>query len=80
MSYIAGIVTPLCRKREIYSICREYNIIVVEDDAYYYLQYPDLQGTTDHLESGFKMGFVTTTCCQNQLEFICLVQHKGIHA
>ena len=45
-----GIVTPLSRKREIYSICQEYNIIVIEDDAYYYLQYPDLQGRTDQID------------------------------
>jgi len=45
----AGIVTPLGRKREIYGICQEYGITIVEDDAYYYLQYPSLQGSPSHL-------------------------------
>ena len=40
----AGVVTPLDRKQEIYSICREYGITIIEDDAYYYLQYPELTG------------------------------------
>lgn len=41
---VAGVVTPLARKREIYQICREYNITIIEDDAYFYLQYPTLDG------------------------------------
>lgn len=41
----AGVVTPYDRKREIYQICREYNITIIEDDAYFYLQYPTLEGT-----------------------------------
>lgn len=49
MQQHVGTVTPLSRKREIYSICQEYNIIILEDDAYYYLQYPDLQGRTGRL-------------------------------
>ena len=40
----AGVVTPYDRKREIYQICREYNITIIEDDAYFYLQYPTLEG------------------------------------
>ncbi|KAK9824541.1 hypothetical protein WJX72_011180 [[Myrmecia] bisecta] len=39
-----GAATPGDRKREIYKICQEYEIIVVEDDAYYYLQYPSATG------------------------------------
>lgn len=41
----SGIVTPLDRKRQIYELCQEYGIIIIEDDAYYYLQYPSLQGS-----------------------------------
>lgn len=41
---LTGTVTPYVRKREIYQICREYNITIIEDDAYYYLQYPALDG------------------------------------
>lgn len=40
----AGTVTSYDRKREIYQVCREYNITIIEDDAYYYLQYPSLDG------------------------------------
>lgn len=50
MPHPVGTVTPLSRKREIYGICQEYNIIIIEDDAYYYLQYPDLQGMTGRMQ------------------------------
>jgi DNA-binding transcriptional MocR family regulator len=33
------------RKGEIYSICSEYGVVIIEDDPYYYLQYPDAAGT-----------------------------------
>ena len=33
-------VLSLQRRREIYALCSEYDIIVVEDDPYWYLQYP----------------------------------------
>ncbi len=33
-------MTPLERRREIYAICREYSILLLEDDPYYYLQWP----------------------------------------
>jgi DNA-binding transcriptional MocR family regulator len=36
-----GAVAPLERKREIYGICREYDIMLLEDDPYYYLQFPE---------------------------------------
>ena len=29
----------MSRKREIYALCREYNILIIEDDPYYYLQF-----------------------------------------
>jgi DNA-binding transcriptional MocR family regulator len=28
------------RRREIYALCQQYDIIIVEDDPYWYLQYP----------------------------------------
>lgn len=44
------------RRREIYAICQRYNIIIIEDDPYYYLQFnlddmnaqPGLHGLTSH--------------------------------
>lgn len=33
-------VLSLKRRRAIYKLCSEYNIIIVEDDPYWYLQYP----------------------------------------
>lgn len=35
----AGVVTPFERRKEIYALCREYDIILMEDDPYYYLQF-----------------------------------------
>ena len=40
----AGAITPLGRRREIYGICREYNILILEDDPYYYLQFSTAHG------------------------------------
>lgn len=34
-----GACTSLERKRQIYQICREYNLLILEDDPYYYLQF-----------------------------------------
>jgi len=44
------------RRREIYAICQRHNIIIIEDDPYYYLQFnldeldaqPGLHGLTSH--------------------------------
>eukprot|EP00510_Aplanochytrium_minuta_P002320 CAMPEP_0184014912 /NCGR_PEP_ID=MMETSP0954-20121128/5987_1 /TAXON_ID=627963 /ORGANISM="Aplanochytrium sp, Strain PBS07" /LENGTH=429 /DNA_ID=CAMNT_0026295575 /DNA_START=5 /DNA_END=1294 /DNA_ORIENTATION=+ len=36
-----GITTPENRKREIYSICCEHNLLLLEDDPYYYLQFKE---------------------------------------
>ncbi|KAK5111433.1 hypothetical protein LTR62_004885 [Meristemomyces frigidus] len=33
-------VLSLQRRREIYNLCSEYDILIVEDDPYWYLQYP----------------------------------------
>lgn len=35
-----GAVMPLERKKEIYQICCDHDVIILEDDAYYWLQYP----------------------------------------
>ncbi|GAB4818408.1 hypothetical protein N2152v2_005454 [Parachlorella kessleri] len=35
-----GAVTPLERRKEIYLICREFGILIIEDDPYFFLQYP----------------------------------------
>jgi DNA-binding transcriptional MocR family regulator len=40
----AGTITPLGRKREIYSICADYNVLILEDDPYYYLQFSTAHG------------------------------------
>ena len=37
-----GITIPLQRKMELLNICRELDIFLVEDDAYYYISYHDL--------------------------------------
>ncbi|XP_013417330.1 kynurenine/alpha-aminoadipate aminotransferase, mitochondrial-like [Lingula anatina] len=35
----SGATLPLERKREIYEIAREYNLLIIEDDPYYFLQF-----------------------------------------
>jgi len=32
-------VTTLERKQKVYQICSEHDIVIIEDDPYYYLQY-----------------------------------------
>ena len=39
MFTVAGMVTTLERKEKIYQICSEHDIVIIEDDPYYYLQY-----------------------------------------
>ncbi len=34
-----GTTMPESRKREIYKVCQELDLVIVEDDAYYYLHY-----------------------------------------
>jgi DNA-binding transcriptional MocR family regulator len=43
-----GITMPIERKEEIYRVCQELDLIIVEDDAYYYLYYE----MDDDIESG----------------------------
>lgn len=35
-----GIVLSVERKREIYAVCSKYDVIIVEDEPYWYLQFP----------------------------------------
>ena len=35
----AGLTVPIERKRELYAICAEYDVIIIEDDPYFYLQF-----------------------------------------
>lgn len=35
-----GYVTPLSRKKEIYAVCSRYDVIMVEDEPYWHLQFP----------------------------------------
>ena len=36
---LAGISIPLERRREIYAICRQHDMVIIEDDPYFYLQW-----------------------------------------
>lgn len=36
VSYVA----PLERKQALYQVCRKYDLMIVEDDPYFYLQFP----------------------------------------
>ncbi|KAJ4414544.1 hypothetical protein N0V85_003105 [Neurospora sp. IMI 360204] len=35
-----GFVIPISRRKEIYAICSRYDVIIVEDEPYWYLQFP----------------------------------------
>jgi len=36
-----GTVLPIDRRKEIYDLCCQYNLLILEDDPYYYLQFGD---------------------------------------
>ncbi|KAK9835444.1 hypothetical protein WJX74_000131 [Apatococcus lobatus] len=36
-----GTTVPLERRRDLYKVAQDWNLIIIEDDAYYYLQYPN---------------------------------------
>ncbi|PKS05352.1 hypothetical protein jhhlp_008726 [Lomentospora prolificans] len=38
-----GGVLPMERRKELYAICQKYDVIIVEDDPYWYLQYPSAE-------------------------------------
>lgn len=38
-----GIVLSLERRKEIYAVCSRYDVIIVEDDPYWYLQFPSAE-------------------------------------
>lgn len=43
-----GSILPVERRREIYALCQKYDIIIVEDDPYYHLQYPSAERLEAH--------------------------------
>ncbi|QVM11616.1 hypothetical protein D8B26_006262 [Coccidioides posadasii str. Silveira] len=45
-----GSVLPFDRRREIYAFCQKYDIIIVEDEPYWHLQYPS-KGIAEHTDS-----------------------------
>lgn len=61
MSFGAGSTVPLERKQEIYAICSEYGVVIIEDDPYYYLQFPDAAG-----EDGLTRSHLKYTMCSWQ--------------
>ncbi len=42
-----GTVLPIQRKRLIYDICCEYDMVIVEDDPYYYMQFAREDGSKE---------------------------------
>jgi DNA-binding transcriptional MocR family regulator len=36
---------PVKRRKEIYALCSKFDIVIIEDDPYWYLQYPSAQST-----------------------------------
>jgi len=41
----SGIVIPMERRREIYKLACEYDFLILEDDPYHFLQFPDSEST-----------------------------------
>ena len=39
----AGVTISLERRREIYKICQEFDLLIFEDDPYFFLQYEDVK-------------------------------------
>lgn len=39
-----GATMPLERKRAIYTVCSAHDVVIIEDDAYAYLQFPHAHG------------------------------------
>ncbi|EEQ89332.1 aromatic amino acid aminotransferase [Blastomyces dermatitidis ER-3] len=46
-----GAVLPVPRRRELYALCQKYDIIIIEDDPYWHLQYPS---AAHELEAHFR--------------------------
>lgn len=42
---------PASRKCEIYQICRKYDVVICEDDPYYFLQMPVYRSPSERQES-----------------------------
>lgn len=38
-----GVSLPEARRREIYKIASDYNLIILEDDPYYFVQFGDIK-------------------------------------
>ena len=38
-----GGVLPLERRKQLYSICQKFDVVIIEDDPYWYLQYPSAE-------------------------------------
>ena len=56
---LAGISIPLERRREIYAICRQHDMVIIEDDPYFYLQW-DLEVNIMDLSPNFRNSYVST--------------------
>ena len=39
MACSTGVVTPLHRRQQIYAVCQKHDIVILEDDPYFYLQF-----------------------------------------
>lgn len=39
-----GGVLPMERRKELYRICQIFDVVIIEDDPYWYLQYPSAAG------------------------------------
>lgn len=50
-----GTVLPVSRRREIYSLCQKYDIIIIEDDPYWHLQYPSAMNGCEKERGGHQL-------------------------
>jgi DNA-binding transcriptional MocR family regulator len=70
-----GVTQSLQRKSQVYNLCKEYGVLILEDDPYYYLQYEDkiesylsmdtvgivirFDSFSKCVSAGLRMGFMT---------------------
>ena len=48
-----GCTLSVERRKRIYALCQRYDIMIIEDDPYYYLQYVDDESSEDLLMPSF---------------------------
>ena len=65
----SGVSIPLERRKEIYQIARDYDLIILEDDPYYFLQFEKV-GTNYFLQPFSKSYIIILDCEGKNSQFL----------